>query len=491
MSRLAAAIVAGAALLVLAGAAAAERAERLPAIVHLHSDLTTGDFPLEALAGMAQAQKLGALLVSENYLVRVEYGLPPFRALTRVTHGDSSVLDLGIDRYLARVAEVRAQYPGLVILAGVEVMPHYHWTGSPLALEMQAHNTQKNLLVWGLDAAALARLPVVGNPAARVYALDSVVEALPALLLLPGVIVLARKRPVRQRVGRAVMVVRRRQWLLGAVLCGIAAFAITRAWPFTVDRYPPWRDFGVAPYQALIDEVNAGAGITAWSFPEARDEGERMMGPVRVTWRTDPYPDDLLRTFRYTAFGGVYEDTSRFERPGAGWDRALAEYVAGERSRPARALGESGFHGLSAGKRVGLVQTVLLDVERSEAGVLDAIREGRAFALRRSPEFALSLGQFVVAGTEGAAAIGGTLRANVGAPVEVRVAVDADRPGRDVRITLVKNGAVVEAWSGPTPFRATHREDFDGRPAYFRLDVGGPSADHRILTNPIFVRPAS
>ena len=491
MKRLPVAIIAGAALLVLAGAAAAERAERLPAAVHVHSDLTTGDFPLEALARMAQAQKLGALLLSENYLLRVEYGLPPFRALTRVTHADFSVLDLGIDRFLARVAEVRAQHPGLVILAGVEVMPHYYWTGSPLALELEVHNTQKNLLVWGLDAAALARLPVVGNPAARVYALDSAVEALPALLLVPGLIVLARKRPVRQRVGHAVMVVRRRPWLLGGLLCGIAAVAIARGWPFTVDRYPPWRDVGFAPYQALIDDVNAGAGVTMWSFPEAHDEGERMMGPVHVTWGTDPYPDDLLRTFRYTAFGGVYEDTTRFERPGAGWDRALAEYAAGERSRPAWALGESGFHGLSAGKRVGLVQTVFLDVERSEAGVLDAMREGRAFALRRSPEFALSLAEFTVAGADSAAAIGGTLRANAGTPVEVRVAVEADRSGRDVRVTLVRNGVVVEAWTGPTPFRATHREAFDGRPAYFRLDVWGPSADHRILTNPIFVRPAS
>jgi hypothetical protein len=71
-----------------------------------------------------------------------------------------------------------------------------------------------------------------------------------------------------------------------------------------------------------------------WSFPETRDEGERWIGPVRVAWRTAPSPDDLLRTERYTAFGALYEDTTRVERPGEAWDRLLAQFAAGDRSRP-------------------------------------------------------------------------------------------------------------------------------------------------------------
>jgi hypothetical protein len=485
-------VVVGALLAALAGgASAAERAERLPVVVHVHSDLSTGDFALDALADMAEAQGVGALLLGENYLARVEYGLPPFRALTRVSEDAPSVVAGGLEHFLATVAEVRARHPGLIIVPGVEVVPHYFWTGSPLALDMQVHETQKNLLVWGVDAPALARLPVVGNAAAGVHGWQSVLDALPVVLVVPGVLLLARTRAVRQRIGRATIVVRRRRWAPGALLCAVAAVALVRGWPFTVDRYPPWSDFGAAPHQALIDAVNAAGGVSMWSFPEARDEGARAVGPVRVTWGTEPYADDLLRTFRYTAFGGVYEDTTRFERPGGGWDRALREYLAAERSRPAWALGESGFHGLSAGKHLALVQTVLVDVARSERGVLDAIREGHAWALRRSPEFALALGEFVVAGPGGAATVGGTLRLAPGAPVEVRAAIEADGPGRSVRVTLVKNGGVAAVWTGVTPFRASHREDFDGHPGYFRLDVWGPTADHRILTNPVFVRPTT
>jgi hypothetical protein len=54
--------------------------ERVPAVLHVHSDLTTGSYPLEELARMAERQGIEAVLLAENYLLRVEYGLPPFRA---------------------------------------------------------------------------------------------------------------------------------------------------------------------------------------------------------------------------------------------------------------------------------------------------------------------------------------------------------------------------------------------------------------------------
>src|ERR671924_1894915 len=134
-------------LLSVAPAHAAESYERVAAIVHVHSDLSTGDFPLEELTDMAERQGLGAVLLSENYLNRVEYSLPPFRALTRVTDESRSVHDR-LDEYFARVAQARAARPRVLILPGVEVMPHYFWTGSPLSLAMTLHGTQKNVLVW-------------------------------------------------------------------------------------------------------------------------------------------------------------------------------------------------------------------------------------------------------------------------------------------------------------------------------------------------------
>ena len=101
----------------------------------------------------------------------------------------------------------------------------------------------------------------------------------------------------------------------------------------------------------------------------------------------------------------------------------------------------------------------------------------------------LALGEFSVRAGAAAATFGETLRVAAGTALEVGVTLGADGAGPgEIRATLVRSGAVVGAWAGPPPLRVVHREVFDGRPAYFRLDARGP-APHRLLTNPVFVRP--
>jgi hypothetical protein len=369
----------------------------------------------------------------------------------------------------------------------VEVLPHYYWTGSPLALDMAVHETQKNMLLFGLDEAGLRALPVAGHRIGG-FGWSSVLDALPALLVVPGVYLLMRKRRGLRRVGRVVVVVTQRRWVAGAILCGVAVLAVVRGWPFAEDPYPPYRDLGLAPHQDLIDYVDRLGGVTVWSFPEARDAGEQWMGPVKVSWYTPPYPDDLLRTARYTAFGAVYEDTTRVERPGGSWDRLLGEFAAGDRSRPGWAVGESGFHGFTAGNTLGRIRTVFLIAERTERAVLDALKRGRFYAVEQDAGAELALTEFSVRAGSSVAISGDLARASEATPVEVTIAVEATAgaaASRDVRVTLVRNGAVVRAWTGPPPFRTVHRDVFDGSPTFYRLDVRGPG---RLLSNPIFLR---
>jgi hypothetical protein len=477
------------ALALVAARVEAQEWQRLPAVVHVHSRLSTGEKSIDELARIARGEGIGALFVVENYLLRVEYGLAPFRALTRVAHDEPSLMTTGLERYLEEVARARLSHPEVVVVPGVEVIPHQHWSGSPLARSMLLHNTQKNLLVFGVtDLAALRSLPASGNPYARRYGWQSVVDALPALLVVPGFVLLAVGRVRRVRIGRAIVIERRRPWLAAGIMILVGAATVVRAWPFTVDRYPPWQDFGVAPHQALIDHVERLGGATVWSFPEAADEGRRSVAGVRVAWRTDPYPDDLMRTFKYTAFGALYAQSTRFEQAGARWDRLLAEYAAGERSRPAWGLGEAGLHAVG-GKPIGGIQTVFLVRDKTEAAVLDALRRGRLYALQRLPEGALQLADWSVGSGDATAISGETLRVATGTEIAVRIAVDAVGTGAaGVRVTLVRNGAVLDGWSGDTGVRATHREVFDGRPIVFRIDARG-RPPHRILGSPIFVLP--
>jgi hypothetical protein len=309
------------------------------------------------------------------------------------------------------------------------------------------------------------------------------------LLVVPGVALWLRRRPVRRHLGRgAVEVVWRRSWKTGALLCLVGVAALVRGWPFAGGPHPPGPGSGVAPYQALIDRVEALGGLTMWSFPEARDVGEERYGPLRVGWLTEPHADDLLRTVRYTGFGAVYEDTSTFERPGGGWDRLLGEYARGERSRPAWALAESGFHGFTAGKQVGPLQTVFLVEERSVAGVLDAFRRGRMYAVQRTRELGFDLTEFRVGAGGRSAGAGETLRAPAGTPLALAVAVEAsDGRAHDVRVVIVVNGRVAALERGGTPLRTVYRATADGTPLVLRVEARG--SRQRVLSNPVFVRP--
>ncbi len=490
--------------------ASAEAWRQVPAVLHAHSDFSTGDFPLDRLVALAESQGVDALLLAENYHLKVEYGLFPFRSLLRFTREEPSVLSRGAENYLSSVAEVRRRFPRMLVLPGVEVVPQYVWRGSLLTGDLTMWNLQKNILVFGVtDPEALKRLPTTGNPALARPSIEGLIDALPGLLILPGLWLLLRKRRSRKSVGRFVVVEEQRPWLSGSLLVLIGVAVLVWGYPFYSDPWSPYRDdLGVEAHQALIDQVEALGGATVWSFPEAGDFSQQKLFFLSLTVKTEPYPDDLIRTFRYTGFGGIYEQPTRFTEPGGNWDYLLGKYLAGERSRPSWAVGESGFHGLRGAKKIGPIQTVFLVREKSEAAILEALKAGRMYALRRGPGYALSLDDFALVRAKSgrpeakreqapgreipeAAVSGETLAVPAGGEIEVRGSIQASDGGEHpIRVTLVRNGEIARVWAAKTPFRIAHRDGFAGRPAYYRLDVRGPSRDHHLLSNPIFVKPS-
>lgn len=478
-------------VLALAAPVAAEELRLVRAVVHVHTDFSTGDLSLDEIVQRAESQGIEAVFLAENFLLRVDYGVFPFRALTRARREDPSVLARGVEQYLAAVAEARQRHPSMLIVPGVEVMVHYWWSGSPFAGELTVHDLQKNILAMGLSTpAGLRALPASGSPATARYAAQSLLDLLPALLLVPGLVLLRPRRPrVALRRGRPDP---RESWrrTLGGLLCAIGAVALVRGFPFTTDAFSPYRDLGTAPYQELIDAIEQHGGAAVWSFPDAFDLGEQRVYGLRVTRQTEPYGDDLLRTFRYSAFGGVYEDTTRFPQLGGGWDYLLGQYARGERSRPGWLIGESGFHGDGDGKWIGAAETVFLVPAKSDAALLEALRRGRMYGVLRTDRTnAPVLDRFTVTTPAGTALSGDAVTVAPSTPVEVHAVIRmSDASEQALRVTLIKNGGIARMWTGTTPLSVDHQEVFDGTPAYFRLDVRGPKTAY-ILSNPIFLRP--
>jgi hypothetical protein len=249
---------------------------------------------------------------------------------------------------------------------------------------------------------------------------------------------------------------------------------------------------GLKPHQDLIDFVVARGGLAAWSLPEARDHQVVTVKGLRTTIHTDPHPGDLLRTDRFNAFGGVYEDTTTFTEPGRGWDQLLLDYLSGRRATPAWALGEAAFHFEGqAGKRLGDVQTVILVERKDSASLLGALRSGRVYARLRTQDEHLALERFQVTSPHSEPAEAGSeLRLRSGDRPEVRAEIGS-ATGRPlpVEVRIIRSGSVVQTLRHHTPvaLRWTEPPLAPHVALYYRLEARGP-AGLQVLSNPIFVR---
>ena len=473
---------------------AAEPLRQVSTVVHVHSTWSSGELTLDELIGRARATGVEAIFLTENHLLRFEYGLPPLRNLLRYRVDFPSLLSRGPAAFLQAVQEANGRQKDVLLIPGAQVIPHYYWTGSLLRRTLILHNTQKDILALGLYRPEdYQGLPAVANRGAARWGVASLWLLFPAFLVVPGAWLLRARRRRVIRLQHFEVVVDRRFTGYGIACLTIAALFLADGFPF---RIPPVSLYdsnaGLQPHQAVIDFVGARGGVAVWSLPEARDHQVVSVAGMQATINTDPYPSDLLRTDRFAAFGGIYEDTTQFTEPGGRWDRLLADYLAGRRAAPAWAIGEAAYHAEGqAGKRFGTVQTVLLVDRKDPRALMEALRTGRFYALQRTPEAALVLNQFQALGPQHPPAeAGDRIALRAGDRPEIRAAIHAS-DGRPIAIEarLIRNGIVVQTIRGETPFALDWKEpalpaDFS---LFYRLDAHG-SSGHRILSNPIFVR---
>ncbi|MBI4572928.1 MAG: hypothetical protein HY713_06535 [candidate division NC10 bacterium] len=466
----------------------------IPAVVHAHTTWSSGDFTLDGLVARARVVGVDAIFLTENHLQRFEYGLPPLRNLLRYRVEYPSLMSQGPEPFLDAVRAANARQQDVVLIPGAEVIPHYYWTGNLFQGTLTMYNGQKNILVLGLNRPEDYRdLPVVGNANAAHWGLGSLWLLSPVTLAVPGVWLLRVRRRRLVRLQHVKFTVERRFTGCGVLCLTIGAALLANNFPFRTPPVSPYdSEAGLRPHQAVIDFVAARGGLAVWSMPEARDHQLVTVARMQATIHTDPYPSDLLRTDRFTAFGGVYEDTTTFTQPGGGWDRLLADYLSGRRAVPAWAIGEAAYHREGqAGKRFGDVQTVFLVDRKDPAALLEALRKGRFYALQRTPEIGLALDQFqVILPDHPAAEAGDRLALRAGDRPEVRAVIRATGERRiGIQTLLVRNGSVVHSGRGETPVTLQWSEsDLPAETSlFYRLEVRGPGG-HQILSNPIFVR---
>jgi hypothetical protein len=101
---------------------------------------------LDELIDRARAVGVEAIFLTENHLLRYEYGLPPLRNIFRYRVQYPSLLTWGPEAFLRAVQEANARQKDVLLIPGAQVIPHYYWTGSLHRGTLTMHNTQKDIL---------------------------------------------------------------------------------------------------------------------------------------------------------------------------------------------------------------------------------------------------------------------------------------------------------------------------------------------------------
>lgn len=449
---------------------------QVPGVVHVHSTFSSGQYSLEQLVAKARHKGIEALVLTDHDLVVMEYGLFPLRNIIKKRVQRASILESGPQKYLAAIEHQNKRQKDVIVIAGAQSSPFYHWTGSPLKKNLVAHDYRKELLLIGLRSPEDYRgLPILHGGFSTAYVSDLLPRSISFLLsFFIGVFLVFRKGAFK---------------IIGGFVSIFSLLLVINHHPFKSSPFDPYHGSrGIAPYQDTIDYVTQRGGMVFWAHPESRyAKGGVPIGPV--TLKTEPYPDDLLASINYTGFAAMYGDTVTVTKPGRHWDRVLLQYCRGEREKPVWGIAGADFHREKKGVELDTFQTIFLVQRKAHGEVLAALANGRMYAVRKGKGPRLTLEKFLVRIPENntVAVMGEEISAKRNRIIEGTITA-SDSSRYPVAVVIVKNGKIWQSFKGQTPL--TFRfADADGQEAkqFYRLDVHSRLIG-KLLSNPIFVK---
>lgn len=450
----------------------------LNAAIHIHTQYSTGSDALESIVQDARRLGVDVVVITDDDLLEVTYGLPPWRHLFSFGRSHRSLFgEDTLSDYLAEIRRLDGLYEDVVVIDGVESAPFYHWGIDPARRHFTVQGWNKHLLAIGLDdESAYAQLPVLGGEGnwssnRHWLLLWPVAGVMWALLSGPG------RRPVR-----AVVIVMCLLFLADSALTGLRR-----------PRFQPYdASVETVAHQSYLDAVHQAGGLSYWAHPEAASTippVQVLGGMATVASRTDRHAIDLIDTDRYTGFAALYADHITATEPGHEWDQVLTEYLRGVRQRPVWGTGEIDYHEDVEGNRLHDIMTVLWARGRTRGHVLQALRDGSSYAVRGGDE-RLRLNEFAGVTTVGSARSGESL---VGTG-EFRIVAHLDKATgvhESIDLRLIagdEDGArVVAHIEGTTPIQLSHVDGIAaGGNRYYRLMARTRTS--MLTSNPIFVR---
>ncbi|MDA1000288.1 MAG: PHP domain-containing protein [bacterium] len=468
----------------MAGAAGGTERKPYRGVIHVHTTYSTGELTAREIVQKAKEAGIQIVVFTDHDLVRVSWGLPPFRNLiSRQVDARPSVLQIGVEKYFNDIEELQRQNPNMVILPAIETAPFYYSTGNPILGELTIHDWRRHLLLLGLGRKAVQDLPIPNNGWSTRYFWNLLPGTILYLIPLFFSLVLLLFRGITRWVGLVIFLVA----LIGAL----------DAHPFKSSPFSPQAGpQGVRPYQEIINYTEEKGGFALWAHQGSLLTNQKV-GPAIM--KTAPHSEVLIKTTGYWGFDAIYEDRFKASHPGEEWDKILVGFLNGLRPRPIWGYGGLDFHSeqeLGGRKRLGNITNVFLMEEISEDAFLRSLINGRFYTVRGYTDARLQLEEFRILSPDEktSESLGGTVRFN--GPPRVRFEINTQNGASvKVRARLIRMGAVVRIFEGMTPLRVdfSDTDEIPQQRFYYRLDVKGMQQikvidGEHLLTNPVFVR---
>ncbi len=444
-------------------------------VADIKSNFSEGCSSITDIANQAERQKIDVVLFGDFARNSIEFGIKPFeRIFKNITQG-SSVLDRGVGGYLSEIKDNDRQFERTLLIPGVETIPFYFWTGSNYDKNLTAHNWDKHLLVFGMDSAEdYEQLPLPNSNFSKKYTHELLNN-----FIVMGFIFTVMVGAVYKGLFRKITV----------PLMLLFALLTLNNHPFQSSPFDSYNgDYGVEPYQNLIDFATSKGALVFWNHMETTS-GISQKGTTIL--ETLPYPDDLLKTQNYTGFQAVGDKPISQTDPGQQWDQVLMEYLNGNREQPVWGFGSNDFLCENQeGDSLGSVRTIFLVRERNNDTVLDAMKKGRMYAVRQADANRLSLDEFVVgdqkAGNQ--VTMGEELVATDFPAINLKLR-SVKGGNKTAQIQIIRNGVLVKEETVSLPSELTWRDVGIDRkePVYYRVMATVSPQDH-LVSNPIFVK---
>ena len=467
-------VLAGAMIFLLATDIAYAGFIQLDGVADVKTRFSRGCSTLQEVAELARAKAIDTVIFGDQARDSLEYGLVPLERIIRKRSEHSSVLTVGASAYISEINDNDRQLEETLLISGAEVSPFYYWTGNVFKDTLVANNAGKHLFVVGLNTPQLyEQLPILDSNFSKRYFSEyqNIFVGCVVLFLLSLFAVL---KGYKKKVSKLV--------------AGIMFLVVINNMPFRSSPFDQYRgDLGAKPYQELINYVNSAGGLIFWNDIDASNV---ISQKGRISYKTEPHPEDLMLTSGYTGFQSIADSPVVQIEPGHEWDKVLNEYLKGKRKKPIWGYGGNNYLCEDEGAKLGEIRTIFLVREKSRDDVLDAMANGRMYAVRQTGNERLSLDSFTVSDiTSGQHAImGEKLISNDFPELKVKVRLTKGTE-KTVSLSVIRNGVEVKQETVVLPYEMTWRDvdiKRDEGPVFYRLKVEADSENY-LVSNPIFV----